>query len=89
MDFKLARPIMDKAAFTEKLTRKLPRMLLGRRIAEIRTLDGLKIILDNDHWLLMRPSGTEPLLRTYAETDSLPKTRAFLDLARRWTARYF
>jgi hypothetical protein len=30
-------------------------------------MDGLKIILQDDSWVLMRPSGTEPLIRTYAE----------------------
>ena len=45
------------------------------------TIDGLKIILDNDSWLLMRPSGTEPLLRTYAETDSQDNTKKLLEFA--------
>ncbi|MFH0947866.1 MAG: phosphoglucomutase/phosphomannomutase family protein [Elusimicrobiota bacterium] len=55
-------------------------------IKEIRTYDGIKIIFDPSRlggtgWLLLRPSGTEPILRTYSETDSLGKTKKLLDFA--------
>ena len=87
-DFKLAKPIADKSVFAERLRKKLPKTVLGRGIAEAKVIDGLKVILDNDHWLLIRPSGTEPLLRTYAETDSPSRTREFLGLARKWAGHY-
>ena len=80
-DFVLPKAIPNKHSFAVKIKKKLPKVLLGRKIAETNTIDGLKIILDNDWWVLMRPSGTEPLLRTYAETDSQENTRKFLDLA--------
>ena len=38
------------------------------------------VILDNDEWLLIRPSGTEPLLRIYAESATKKDTQALLDL---------
>lgn len=88
-DVRLSRPIPDKNAFAEKLRKKLPKTVLGRSVAEAKTIDGLKVILDNGHWLLMRPSGTEPVLRSYAETDSAQKTREFLELAQKWTSQYF
>ncbi|PIU20338.1 MAG: phosphoglucomutase [Elusimicrobia bacterium CG08_land_8_20_14_0_20_59_10] len=80
-DFTLAKHIPNKHSFAVKIKKKLPKILLGHKIAETNTIDGLKIILDNDWWVLMRPSGTEPLLRTYAETDSQENTKKFLDLA--------
>ncbi len=80
-DFKMDKPIPNKHSFAVKIKKKLPKLLLGHKITETNTIDGLKIVLDNDWWVLMRPSGTEPLLRTYAETDSQESTKKFLDLA--------
>lgn len=78
-DFKLAKAV-DKAAFAEKLRKKMPKKIGTHKVAELNTLDGLKVILDNDDWLLIRPSGTEPLLRIYAETATKKETQALLDL---------
>lgn len=80
-DFALEKAIPNKHSFAVKIKKKLPKLLLGHKITETNTIDGLKIVLDNDWWVLMRPSGTEPLLRTYAETDSQENTKKFLDLA--------
>ena len=41
-------------------------------------LDGIKLYLDNGAWLLVRPSGTEPLLRIYAEAASEATVREVL-----------
>ncbi len=45
----------------------------------IETIDGIKYHLDNGGWILLRASGTEPLLRVYAEgnsKDSVPEARS-------------
>jgi phosphomannomutase len=42
-------------------------------------LDGIKLYLDDLGWLLVRASGTEPILRLYAETSSRDSTRQILD----------
>jgi len=34
----------------------------------VETLDGIKIWIDDETWIMIRPSGTEPLLRMYAES---------------------
>jgi phosphomannomutase len=78
-DFKLNKPL-DKASFTEKLRKKMPKKVGTHKVAEMNTLDGLKVILDNDEWLLIRPSGTESLLRIYAESATKKDTQALLDL---------
>lgn len=44
----------------------------------ITTIDGIRVDLD-DRWALIRASGTEPLVRIYAETDSVEATEALLD----------
>jgi phosphomannomutase len=40
--------------------------------------DGVKYLLDDDSWLLIRPSGTEPVLRVYAEARDEETVRALL-----------
>ena len=37
---------------------------------EVQTLDGLKMILEDGSWVLCRISGTEQLVRVYAESDN-------------------
>jgi phosphomannomutase len=81
IDLKLDKPITNKHSFAIKLKKKLPKVLMGRKISETITFDGLKVILDNDDWLLIRPSGTEPLIRTYAETGSQTNTKKLLEFA--------
>jgi phosphomannomutase len=84
LDIRLHRAIPDKAAFATKTTKKLPKKILGFEITELLQSDGLKIILADDHWILMRPSGTEPLMRLYAESDSPQRTSELLELAKKW-----
>jgi phosphomannomutase len=47
-----------------------PATLAGRRVQEVGKLDGSKVFLENDSWILFRQSGTEPLLRVYCEAPS-------------------
>lgn len=68
-DLRLARPIA-KSQMTERLIHQAPATLAGEAVTEISTLDGVKYILADDSWLLIRPSGTEPVLRVYAEARS-------------------
>ena len=84
LDLRLHKPVTDKAVFAAKIIKKLPKKILGTEIQSLSQIDGLKIVLAGDHWLLMRPSGTEPLMRIYAETDSAKRTDELLELARKW-----
>lgn len=52
-------------------------------VERIETTDGFKFILPNDAWLLVRASGTEPVLRLYGETENANKTQELLDAAQR------
>jgi phosphomannomutase len=47
-------------------------------VREVQTLDGFKYFFDDDRWLMIRPSGTEPVLRTYAEAPTLEEVRKIL-----------
>lgn len=85
VDFHINKPVADKHVFTERIKKRLPKKILGAEIKNLIDIDGLKIIMENDHWLLVRPSGTEPLIRTYAESDSDARTTALLEFAKKWT----
>ncbi len=61
----------------EKIKENPPKDWEGLRVKEILTIDGVKIIFENDSWILFRPSGTEPVFRVYAETPD-PKTTQML-----------
>lgn len=58
------------------------RQVAGRAVASLDTLDGFKHILD-DGWLLVRPSGTEPVLRIYSEASSREAADEMIEDARR------
>lgn len=66
-DAPLARPIADKSEFITRLWKRIGDRWLKYPVREIRTRDGLKVVLDDGSWVLVRPSGTEPLLRIYSE----------------------
>jgi len=65
-DLRLSRPVA-KAEMTDFLTKQAPAEIGGEKVSEIGNRDGVKYILMDDSWLLIRPSGTEPVLRVYAE----------------------
>jgi phosphomannomutase len=51
----------------------------GYKVNTVETLDGTKLILDDESWLLFRQSGTEPVLRIYSEATSQEKVKSLLD----------
>ena len=51
-------------------------------VARREDLDGIKLYLDETGWLMLRASGTEPMLRVYSETTSPAATRKILEEAR-------
>lgn len=68
-----------KPKLFESLRTDPPRRLAGQPVREAKTSDGYKFILGDDSWLLFRLSGTEPILRVYAEATSPELARALLD----------
>jgi phosphomannomutase len=47
-------------------------------VKEIKTIDGFKYFFDDNRWMMIRPSGTEPVLRTYAEAPTIEEVRMIL-----------
>jgi phosphomannomutase len=69
MDLRLARPV-SKEDMVQRLVQQAPAQIADCRVEEVLTRDGIKYMLEGDAWLLIRPSGTEPVLRVYAEAGS-------------------
>jgi len=53
----------------------------GKRVIDVDRRDGVKLLLEGDAWVMMRPSGTEPLVRVYAEAATTEEVEALLDTA--------
>jgi alpha-D-glucose phosphate-specific phosphoglucomutase len=77
-DLRLSRPVA-KAEMTEFLTKQAPAQIGPEKVSEISQRDGIKYIMSDDSWLLIRPSGTEPVLRVYAEGRSQEMVKALLE----------
>ncbi len=48
------------------------------KVEKLETVDGWKYYFENDQWMMIRASGTEPVLRVYAESDTIENTRKIL-----------
>ncbi|HRA65314.1 MAG TPA: phosphoglucomutase/phosphomannomutase family protein [Caldilinea sp.] len=68
----------QKADLVARLMAKAPQQLGGEAVAHISDSDGVKYILADNSWLLIRPSGTEPVLRIYAEARTDAQVKALL-----------
>jgi phosphomannomutase len=76
-DLRLSHPV-SKSAMTKRLVDEAPAEIGGERIVEVGTIDGVKYNMADDSWLLIRPSGTEPSLRVYAEGRTPEMVKALL-----------
>lgn len=78
IDSRLSRAL-PKAQMTTLLADGAPQHLNGETVTRVDTLDGVKFRLADGGWLLIRPSGTEPVLRIYAEAPTPNAVTALLD----------
>lgn len=76
-DLRLKRPV-EKETMTQRLAQEAPQAIGGESVVDVLTNDGCKYVLADDSWLLIRPSGTEPVLRVYAEGRSPEMVKALL-----------
>jgi len=75
-------PEDERQAITGHLEHNAPKSLDGVKVIRFDTTDGFRFILADATWLLIRFSGTEPLLRIYAESNSLPRVERLLELGK-------
>ena len=74
----------QRARLQERLASWRPARLDGARVVDVRDVDGVKLLLEDGSWLMVRVSGTEPLVRVYAEAASPDAIRRLLDWGGRW-----
>jgi len=72
----------EREAIAKRISANLPQSIDGVKVAKRDTTDGFRFILADNSWLLIRFSGTEPLLRIYAESDSPSRVERLLELGR-------
>jgi phosphomannomutase len=78
-------PLEKRGALMEFLKQNPPAKLLRSPLAEVKTFDGVKFVARDGSWLMLRGSGTEPILRIYAEAKSDIDARKLLRLGVRLT----
>jgi phosphoglucomutase len=74
----------DIAAKLKEILGREPTEIGGRKIENINRLDGVKFIFEGGAWMLMRPSGTEPLVRIYAESENSDELASLLEDGKRY-----
>jgi alpha-D-glucose phosphate-specific phosphoglucomutase len=82
-DMKLTPSLKDSLA--NRLANP-PATLDGLKVREVNTTDGVKLIFDDNTWLLFRLSGTEPVARIYAEACSPKDLKHLLDSGKKFVA---
>ena len=85
-DMKLTRPVA-KETMVKLLLDLAPTAISGVDVEEVQTTDGVKYYLADGSWLLIRPSGTEPVLRVYAEAPSDARVAALLAFGEEMAAK--
>jgi phosphomannomutase len=73
---------ISKDDMVKRLVHTAPARIAGESVVKVDSYDGVKFLLADDSWLLIRPSGTEPLLRIYAEAGSEEAVKALLHKGR-------
>ena len=65
--------------FVGELAKNAPSTFAGEDVVNVQTMDGTKLMFKDESWILFRQSGTEPMLRIYAEATSVPKMQQLLE----------
>ena len=73
-------PLEKRAALMKYCADNPPAKLAGSPVVDVKTFDGVKYIAANGAWLMLRGSGTEPILRIYAEASSDAKAKKLIRL---------
>ncbi len=68
---------LGKKPFQKEKVSKIKK-LLGKKVVDVKTFDGVKLICEDESWLMFRPSGTEPLVRVYSEAKSPTRAKKLI-----------
>jgi len=80
-------PLEKRAALMAYLKNNPPAKLLLSPLAGMKTFDGVKYVAEDSSWLMLRGSGTEPILRIYAEAKTEADAQKLLKLGVALTKR--
>jgi phosphomannomutase len=73
-----------RAKLLERLKNETPKEVAGKPVIDCLDVDGYKFRMDENTWLLIRFSGTEPVLRLYCQAPTMLEVRNILEWARDW-----
>jgi len=76
-------PAQERESVIQRLTDKMPDHIARTEVTKVNTMDGYHFSLADGSWLLFRLSGTEPILRIYAEASSLERAKLLVAEGRR------
>ncbi|MBK9312711.1 MAG: phosphoglucomutase/phosphomannomutase family protein [Acidobacteria bacterium] len=68
-----------KERLRQRLSADPPGSIGGRKVVDVNRMDGVKYIFDDGSWLLLRMSGTEPVVRCYAESNTKKDLEVLLE----------
>jgi phosphomannomutase len=80
-------PLEKRAALMQFCSEHPPARLLKSKLATVKAYDGVKFIAQDGSWLMLRGSGTEPILRIYAEAKTDDDAQSLLQLGVRLTRK--
>ncbi|MBI2832215.1 MAG: phosphoglucomutase/phosphomannomutase family protein [Chloroflexi bacterium] len=76
-------PEPQRQAIISRIADSPPKTIDGINVAKLDKSDGFRFILADASWLLIRFSGTEPVLRIYSETDSIARAKKLVELGKK------
>ncbi len=75
-------PANERQTITNRIKDNFPKSIDGVKVVETNTRDGFRFVLADTAWLLIRFSGTEPVLRIYTESNTLARVEKLLELGK-------
>jgi phosphomannomutase len=73
-----------RAKLLERLQQETPKEVAGMPVIDCLDVDGYKFRMDDNTWLLIRFSGTEPVLRLYCQAPTISEVQKILEWSRDW-----
>ncbi|MFB3895543.1 MAG: phosphoglucomutase/phosphomannomutase family protein [bacterium] len=73
----------QKRGVLHQIRSDTPTKFAGLKMKEIKTIDGICFMLEDGSWVLIRPSGTEPILRCYLESHSQEQLAKLIEATRK------